>query len=154
MAMAHTEKNAPPTPRAGGPLRFVRRVGWALVWIVGATVGLLAAATLAAWLWAATPGSLAQTLGWAQSWLKGQDTPMGQLTTEGVDGSLRGGGRIAALQWTQDGLRVEARGVQIGWRDALFTDLIRGNGARIDQVTVDKLSVHDERPPAPTEPMV
>lgn len=154
MAMAQTEKNAPPTPRAGGLLRFVRRVGWALIWIVGATVGLLAAATLAAWLWAATPGSLAQTLGWAQSWLKGQDTPMGQLTTEGVDGSLRGGGRIAALQWTQDGLRVEARGVQIGWRDALFTDLIRGNGARIDQVTVDKLSVHDERPPTPTEPMV
>ncbi len=29
----------------------------------------------------------------------------------------------------------------------------RGNGARIDQLTINKLSVHDERPPTPTEPM-
>ena len=159
MRMAQTDERTPPTearqvPKAApAPSHILQKAGWALVWVIGAGIGLLAAGALAAWLWAATPGSLAQTIGWAQSWLKGQDTPIGQLNTDGVEGSLRGGGRIAELQWTQDGLRVQAQGVQLSWRDALFTDLLRGNGARIDQLTINKLSVHDERPPTPTEPM-
>ena len=104
MRMAQTDEPTPPTeapqvPRAApAPSHILQKAGWALVWVIGAGIGLLAAGALAAWLWAATPGSLAQTIGWAQSWLKGQDTPIGQLNTDGVEGSLRGGGRIAELQ--------------------------------------------------------
>jgi translocation and assembly module TamB len=146
--------SAPQTPQAATqPLRFVQRLGKMLLWVVGTGVGLVAAGALAIWLWAATPGSLAQALGWAQSWLRHQDAPIGQLDTQGTEGSLRSGGRIATLTWTQDGLRVQAQGVQLDWGDALFTELMRGSGVRLDRLTIERLSVRDVRPSTPTEPM-
>ncbi|AOW14634.1 hypothetical protein LPB72_05355 [Hydrogenophaga crassostreae] len=148
-----TDRPAPEVSVQPWYLRALRRVAWALICIVGASVALLAAGLLAAWLWAATPGSLAQTLRWAEDWLKGQAPSIGQLSAEGAEGSLRGGGRIASLNWSQDGLQVAAQGVQLTWSDTLWTDLILGRGARLDKLTVEKLSVHDERPPSPTEPM-
>lgn len=144
---------APTPPTVAWPWRALRRLAWASVWVLGRTVALLAAGTVAVWLWAATPGSLAQSAGWAQSWLKGQAEPMGQLLTEGVEGSLRSGGRIAQLNWSQPGLQVEAKGVKFLWSDALWTDLILGRGARLQGVTLERLSVRDERPKTPTEPM-
>jgi translocation and assembly module TamB len=149
---------APQKPKtavaAPWPLRLLKGLAWALVWIVGVTLALLAAGLLATWLWAATPGSLAQSLSWAESWLEGQEQPLGQLNVEGAEGSLRGGGRIAALNWSQDGLQVKARGVQLGWRDSLWTDLIRGRGAQLDKLSIETLSVHDVRPPSPpSDPM-
>ena len=74
-----------------GALRFVLLAG----------IGLL----LALGLWGATPGSLGVTLGLLKPLL-----PAGQkLEISDVSGSLRAGGHIGALQWTQDGLNVQAR---------------------------------------------
>ena len=35
------------------------------LWLAGGALGLLLAAVVALWLWAGTPGSLAQALAWA-----------------------------------------------------------------------------------------
>ena len=152
-ASDHAAPKTPAQPQPW-PLRALHRIVWALIWIVTASVALLAASLVAVWLWAATPGSLAQSLGWAESWLKNQQQPMGQLRAQGAEGSLRAGGRIAALSWSQDGLQVHAQGVQLAWRDALWTNLILGRGAQLDKLSIQKLSVHDERPPSPdTDPL-
>ncbi|MEX1165258.1 MAG: translocation/assembly module TamB domain-containing protein [Hydrogenophaga sp.] len=151
---ASADEKRPPQPAPASPWRGLHRLALATTWMLGATVALLVASAIAFWLWAATPGSLAQSLGWAQSWLKDQAEPIGQLTTEGVEGSLRGGGKIQQLQWSQNGLKVEAQGVQLDWNDALWTDLISGLGARPQSLNIQRLSVHDVRPPTPTEPML
>ena len=141
-----------PSGTAGRP-SVLRRVGKALGWLVGSVVGLIALGLLALWLWAATPGSLSRTLGWAQTWLNKQEPAVGRLSTEGVEGSLRLGGGIAQLSWEQAGLTVTAKGVRLAWGDALWTHLLLGRGVQLDQVTVEQLTVHDERPATPTEPM-
>lgn len=148
----HTPAPAAPPPSAT-LRRWFARLEWAIVWLFGSALALTVAGALAAWFWAATPGSVAQSLGWAQSWLKGQAETLGTLTTEGVEGSLRGGTRIQRLVWTHNGLRVEAQGVRIVWSDALWAGVLRGLGAHPESVHIQRLSVHDERPPSPTEPL-
>src|SRR5690606_5614489 len=116
-----TTPHAPETPTrpAARPVRSaLRRVLGFGMWSVSTLLALLIAVLLAFWIWAGTAGSLAQTLVWAQDWLENRSEPLGQLQTEGVEGSLRGGGQIAALQWTQNRLSVQANGVQLDWSSA------------------------------------
>src|SRR5690606_8103267 len=65
----------------------------------------------------------------------------------------RGGGQIAALQWTQNRLSVQANGVQLDWSSALWIDAALGRGAHPRALTVQRLRVTDTRAPTPTEPM-
>jgi translocation and assembly module TamB len=129
---------------------------WLLVWLPGAVLATMLAGALAFWLWAGTAGSLATTLGWAQSWMQGQNegaNGVGILRTEGVEGSLRAGGRIADLRWTQGALSVQVQGAQLQWTDALWTNALLGRGVHIGAISVQTLKVNDERAPTPSEPM-
>jgi translocation and assembly module TamB len=136
-------------------LKLLGRLGWAVVWIAGASVALLLACAVAFWLWAGTQDSLARTLGWAQSWMEGRPTgeSVGTLQTEGVEGSLRGGGKIASLSWAQGELDVQARSVELDWNDALWMDALMGRGVHLASIKMGTLSVRDQRAPTPSEPM-
>ena len=147
----------PPPPEAPAPARGPRppgrRLGWLALWLPGALIALLLAGGVAFWLWAATPGSLAQALGWADRWMLGRADTLGQLHTEGVEGSLRGGGRIASLRWTQGALSVQAEGVQLEWNEALWTGALLGRGVHPTALAIRTLRVDDQRAPTPAEPL-
>jgi len=99
--------------------------------------GLLAAAGLAAgglWLWAGSEGSLASALTWV-----GARQP---LQAEGVTGTLRGGGTVRRLVWSQDGLRVEADEAELRWRPAALLS----RTLRIEQLSARRLLIDDQRP--------
>ena len=145
-----TPPPAPPgeAPRATAPRRW-RGLRWLLLWLLGAPVALLAAAVLALWLWAASPGSLGQTLGWAQDWLAERADTLGQLETEGAVGSLHHGGAIGRLRWTFNGLEVQAHGVRLHWNPRLWTDALLGRGVHLQELAIERLEVRDQRAPTP-----
>ncbi len=81
------------------------------------------------------------------------DDPPGRLQTENIEGSLRGGGRIGSLRWSQaDGLSVQAEGVALPWNDALWIDALRGRGLHFPTLTIRTLRVDDRRAPTPSAP--
>lgn len=120
-----------------------------MLWLPGVLLGLVLAAAVVLWVWAATPGSLAQTLAWAQSWTKDRAESMGQLDIQQVQGSLRTGGRIGDLSWSLDGLSVQARGVRINWNNALWLNALMGRGVHLQGLAIEELRVNDQRPPDP-----
>ena len=160
----------PPDPSAtAAPLDSVRRrplraavqtiaatargVGWLGVWLPGALLALLLAAGVALWIWAATPGSLAQTLAWAQSYTATRADSAGALTANGVQGSLRAGGQIERLQWSRGGLSVTATDVRVSLGPRLWIDAALGRGLHVDALDIAHLEITDQRPPSPTEPL-
>ncbi len=83
-----------------------------LAWAIGALVLLLVLAVAALWFWLGTGQSLAFALERAAPYL-----PAGQqLQSEGVSGSLRRGGHIDRISWQNEGLRVEAKDIDIQWK--------------------------------------
>ena len=130
-----------------------RGVGWLGVWLPGALLALLLAAGVALWLWAATPGSLAQTLAWAQSYTASRVQSTGVLIATGVQGSLRAGGQIAHLQWSRAGLSVKATDVRVSLGPRLWIDAALGRGLHVDALDIERLDITDQRPPSPTEPL-
>ena len=141
-------------PAAANGRKRPRSRWWLALWLPGALVGLVLAAAVVLWVWAATPGSLAQTLAWAQSWTKDRADSVGQLDIQQVQGSLRTGGRIGDLSWSLDGLSVQARGVRIDWNNALWLNALMGRGVHLQGLAIEELRVNDHRPPDPatTEP--
>ncbi|MDO8905093.1 translocation/assembly module TamB domain-containing protein [Hydrogenophaga sp.] len=131
---------------------------WVLLWVPGTLVGLLLATAVVLWVWAATPGSLAQTLTWAQNWTQDRAESVGQLDIQQVQGSLRAGGHIGDLSWSLGGLSVQARGVRVNWDNALWLNALMGRGVHVQGLSIEELRVNDQRPPAPeiaqpTEPL-
>ncbi|WP_439113737.1 translocation/assembly module TamB domain-containing protein [Hydrogenophaga sp.] len=130
-----------------------RGVGWLGVWLPGALVALLLAAAVALWLWAATPGSLAQTLAWAQSYTASRAHSTGVLQATDVQGSLRAGGQVGQLVWSRDGLTVKATHVRLSLRPRLWIDAALGRGLHVDALDIALLDITDQRLPSPTEPL-
>ena len=155
-----TDPAAPETPTTASlrqrlgrtGLHALRGLGWFGHWLPGALIALLLAAGLAAWLWAGTPGSLAQALGWAQGWMQNRANSTGVLHTTGVEGSVREGGRIQGLQWSRNGLEVQAQGVHLRWNAALLADAVLGRGLRLEQLDIEHLVIDDRRAPRPSAP--
>ncbi len=140
------------SPSAAAPSPLWRRLlRWA-AWSLLAVFGLVLVALLAAWLWAAKPGSLAQVLGWAQRGMQGREASVGQLQTDRVEGSLRGGGRVGSLRWSLNGLSVQADGVQLQWDDRLWVNALLGRGVHLPALRMESLTVNDQRPVDPNEP--
>lgn len=139
-----------PAPRRRVAATLAHGVGRLLLWLPGAAIGLLLAGAVALWFWAATPGSLAQALSWAEDWFAASEGPQAmRLQTSEVTGSLRHGGRIGTLRWSQGALSVQADALELVWDDSLWTQLLAGQGLRLPLLRVAQLSVHDERPPSP-----
>ena len=130
-----------------------RGVGWLGVWLPGALLALLLAAGVALWLWAATPGSLAQTLAWAQAYTEPRAGSTGVLTATDVQGSLRVGGQIGQLQWSRGGFSVKATNVRVSLGPRLWIDAAMGRGLHVDALDIVRLDITDQRPPSPTEPL-
>ncbi len=143
---------APPPPHPAAPTRRWWRLA---LWLPGALLGLLLLAGAVLWTWAATPGSLAQALAWAQRWTQDRAASVGQLDVQQVQGSLRTGGRIGHLSWSLDGLAVQARGVRIHWDDSLWLNALMGRGVHLNGLALEELRINDQRPPspAPSEPL-
>lgn len=139
-----------PAPRPRVAATLAHGIGRLLLWLPGAAIGLLLAGMVALWFWAATPGSLAQALSWADDWLAASEGPQAmRLQATEVTGSLRHGGRIGTLRWSQGALSVQADALELVWDDSLWTNLLAGQGLRLPLLRVAQLSVHDERPPSP-----
>ncbi|TXT39738.1 MAG: hypothetical protein FD135_1980 [Comamonadaceae bacterium] len=69
--------------------------------------------------------------------------PAGQtLQVKGVQGSLHHGGQIAWLRWSQPGLSVEARDIQIAWT---LPPLLNKH-LRLSDLSMATLSIDDQRP--------
>lgn len=139
MSARDTTPQHPPAP-ASRP-RLLR-------WLLVALPALVLAVPVVFWFWAASPGSLATTLSWVQRYLDGQPPEAGRLHIEGAEGSLRLGGSVALLRWTQDGLTVQAQGVRLLWTPALLPTLLTQRRLDIAGLHADRLDITDERPPA------
>jgi translocation and assembly module TamB len=142
-----------PSPAVRAAASTAKGIGWLGLWLPGAVLALVLAGALAVWWWADTPGSLARTLQWVQSYTQGRADDTGLLDTRGVEGSLRRGGRIERLQWSRDGLSMDARDVQLRLGPQTWLDALLGRGLHVEDLHIRQLSVADRRAPSPTEPM-
>lgn len=115
--------------------RMSRALRWFLATVLAPPL-LLAVAAGAAWVWAGTEGSAAWALRLAASRLP--------LQAEGVSGALRGPLQARRLAWSQDGLQVEATGVELAWQPQALLQ----RRLQLDRLHVGSLSVTDQRPPA------
>ncbi|KAF1021971.1 MAG: Translocation and assembly module subunit TamB [Paracidovorax wautersii] len=120
------------------------RILRALMWVVPILLLLLVVVVLGLWIWTGSQRSLAQAITLAQRFVPAASA----LQATGVEGSLRHGGRIASLRWTQpDGVSVAADGLQIAWQPlALLTGTVRVNTLAAERVQVV------DRTPAPANP--
>ncbi len=128
-----------------------RGVRWLGLWLPGAVLALLTGGVVALWFWSATPGSLAQTLAWAQTYTASNANSTGTLSANQVQGSLRTGGSVGQLQWARAGLSVQATGVRLRLGPQAWTDALLGRGLHLDALHIDHLRIDDQRPPSPTE---
>ena len=125
------------------PQRWLKKALRAGVGFVVVTLAIVVAIAATLWWWTGTSGSLAIALNWAA-----QSQP---LTAERVSGAIRTGGRIDRLMWKQDGLTVEARGVNLAWK---FLPLLQGQ-LELSSLAMTSLLIEDQRVPsteAPTGP--
>ncbi|MFV0681087.1 translocation/assembly module TamB domain-containing protein [Ottowia sp.] len=132
-------KNSPhPVPHhAWRRTRRILRLMWRSV---GALVLLVALVTGGLWAWLSSEGSLATVLGWASARLP--------LVVGDVQGSVLRGGRIGRLQWSQNGLSVNAEGAVLLWSpQALYARTLQ-----IDQLSAARIAIEDKRPPQPKDP--
>ena len=96
---------APPKPKRSRLLRFI-------VWGVVDLLALALVLVGAFWWWTGSDQSLATSLAQVQRFLPADQT----LTTRDVKGSLRHGGHIGGLRWTNPSLAVNVEDLNIGWQ--------------------------------------
>jgi translocation and assembly module TamB len=146
-----------PAPPTRSVWRFGRGVGqgltWTSLWLPGALLALLLTGLVALWFWADTPGSLARALTWAQTYTEDRASETGVLKVDGVQGSLRAGGRVAQLQWSREGLSVQATDVQLSLGPAAWLGLLRGRSLQVQSLHIGQVRVDDQRPDQPREPL-
>ncbi len=137
----------PPTPPAAPPRRRRRWLRWLMMAIalsliaVGALLGI-------AWWWAGQADSLQRTLARVASWMPADQ----KLEADGIEGSLRHGGRIDWLRWTSPALQVEIKGADIAWR---LQPLLQRE-LRFGRVNMDELRIRSTPQPkedTPTTPL-
>jgi translocation and assembly module TamB len=128
------------------------RIGRVVRWVFGGLAVLVFLLLLGFGLWAASPGSLAQAIGWGQSFMARQGPEAGTLAAAEVQGSLFRGGQVGRLQWQRDGLSVVATDTHIGLSGWFWADALLGRGVRLSQLDIGRLEIDDQRPPTPAAP--
>ena len=128
------------------------RVGRVVRWVFGSLAALVVLVLLGFGLWAASPGSLAQSIRWGQAFMANQGIEAGTLEVTDVEGSLLRGGRIASLSWQRDGLKVQATDTRVGLSGWFWADALLGRGVRLSQLDIARLQIDDQRPPGPPGP--
>ncbi|MGZ5270437.1 MAG: hypothetical protein ACXWC6_07430, partial [Ramlibacter sp.] len=115
----------------------------ALRWLLGSLAVVLAAvlvAVAAAWVWAGTEGSA--------RWALAQLARRAPVTAEGVRGSLRGGLQADRLAWSEGGLAVEARTVQLAWQPLVLLH----RKLQLDELRAATVRIEDHRPKTGARP--
>jgi translocation and assembly module TamB len=142
--MAHSAAASP----AAQPVRRRRR--W-LRWLMMSTALLLislCALVGVAWWWAGQSDSLGRTLARVAGWMPADQ----KLEADGVQGSLRDGGRIDFLRWTSPAMQVEIRGADIAWR----LQPLLARELRFGRIHMDELRIRSTPQPkedTPAEPL-
>lgn len=158
--MADTHAIAPPASAApaaasppSGPRSPQKRGGWLraaryLLWLLLALIVLLVALLGGAWWWTGQNDSLARTITLAQRFLPADM----QLQAQDVQGSLRGGGSIGQLQWSNPSLSVQVDQATIGWSlDKILDRELRLAPIHIAKVTITPSGI--DKPKEPTKPL-
>ncbi|MGE8448891.1 MAG: DUF490 domain-containing protein, partial [Comamonas sp.] len=158
--MADTHAIAPPASAApaaasppSGPRSPQKRSGWRraaryLLWLLLALIVLLVALLGGAWWWTGQNDSLARTITLAQRFLPADM----QLQAQDVQGSLRGGGSIGQLQWSNPSISVQVDQATIGWS----LDKILDRELRLAPIHIAKLTITPtgiDKPKEPTKPL-
>lgn len=142
--------SAPPRPQSPppeGPGHAGRRP-WArrlrvLALCAAGLVALPLALGSAAWVWSGSEGSLDTALRLVPRWLPADR----QLQVSGVSGTLREGGQIAELSWTQPGTRATLTGLHLRWDwHALLSRHLA-----LSELSAERLELrdHGKAPPSP-----
>ena len=127
--------------------RFWRIAAGLLALLVLAVV-LLAAGL---WVWSGRSTSLATTLAQAARYLPSDQT----LQTRDVSGSLRGGGTIGWLRWSNPTMAVEVDGARFGWSLApLLQRSVKVGEVHADKVRIASTPNPDAPPPEPLQQLV
>lgn len=131
--------------------------GWLLHWWPGAVLALLLALGVLLAGWAQSPGSFQQALGWAQAWADRHPNRVGRLQLR-LDpatppSSVIEGGQIAHLAWSREGLTVEIDDFTLAWAPRWWLTLLHGDGVHIQTLRAARVTVRDQRPATPTEPL-
>jgi len=119
-----------------------------LLWLLLALIVLLVALLGGAWWWTGQNDSLARTITLAQRFLPADM----QLQAQDVRGSLRGGGSIGQLQWSNPSLSVQVDQATIGWS----LDKILDRELRLAPIHIAKLTITPsgiDKPKEPTKPL-
>lgn len=137
--------SGPSSPKKRSGLRRAARY---LLWLLIALVLLLAALLGGAWWWSGQNDSLARTLTLAQRFLPADM----QLQAQDVNGSLRGGGSIGQLQWSNPSLSVQVEQATIGWSlDKILDRELRLAPIHIAKITITPSGI--EQPKEPSKPL-
>ncbi len=120
-------------------------VTWFTLWLPGAATATVLACLFTLWVWAGSDNSLQQTLQLARPWVPALDA----LTLDDTEASLREGGTVARLTWTDgQGLTVSATAVELTWD---LMPLIKAEPLTI-HLKADTATVSDTSPPSTTPP--
>ena len=104
-----------------------------------------------AWVWSGRSTSLATTLAQAARYLP----PDQKLETRDVSGSLRGGGNIGWLRWSNPTMAVEVDGARFGWSLApLLQRSVKIGEVHADKVRIVSTPDPDAPPPEPLQQLV
>jgi translocation and assembly module TamB len=117
----------------------------ALRWILGIVLGLVllvVAALAGVWIWTGTEGSA--------RWAVEQLARRQPVTAENVRGSIRNGVQADRLAWSQDGLAVEARTVDIAWQPLALLDRL----LHLEHVRAASVRIDDQRPSTGEKPQL
>ncbi|MBF6630844.1 MAG: translocation/assembly module TamB domain-containing protein [Comamonas sp.] len=124
--------------------RWLRRL------MMGIAVCLIALCMLLglAWWWAGQADSLSRTLARVASWMPADQ----KLEADGIEGSLRAGGRVEWLRWTSPAMQIEIKGADIAWRlQPLLSRELRFGRINMDELRIR--STPQAKDDTPTQPL-
>lgn len=119
-----------------------------LLWFLASLIVAVAALLGGAWWWSGQDDSLARVIAIVQRYLPADQ----QLQASDVRGSLRRGGSIGNLQWSNPAIRVDMSNATIGWTlDNIWDREVRLAPIHIAQLTITPSGM--EQPKEPTQPL-
>ena len=142
---------APNTPvQASTPQKSNKKGSWRkriarwLLWFLISLIILIAALLGGAWWWSGQDDSLARVIAIVQRYL-----PAGQkLQADEVRGSLRQGGSIGRLQWSNPSITVDMHQATIGWTlDNIWDKEVRLAPIQIAQLTITPSGIEQAKEP-------
>jgi translocation and assembly module TamB len=115
----------------------------ALKWLLGIVLAMLLLALVllwAAWIWTGTEGSA--------RWAMEQVAKRQPVAADNVRGSIRRGMRADRVTWSQDGISVDARDVDVAWQPlALISELLH-----LEHLRAASIRIEDKNPPTGEKP--